>query len=71
MAQVYKEAIPQRARHIDVAYHHVRKLAQDKIVQVKWINTDDQLADILTKSVTKQIIDRFKVGLVEILFPSK
>ena len=67
VSQVHSEAIPQRARHIDVAYHHVRKLSNDKVVQVKWVSTKDQMADVLTKPVTKQVIERFKTRMVELI----
>ncbi|CAB1096463.1 unnamed protein product [Ectocarpus sp. CCAP 1310/34] len=39
-----------RSKHIDVKYHHVRYLEEKKIVDVKYIETNLQKADILTKS---------------------
>ncbi|KAI0994142.1 hypothetical protein K3495_g14041 [Podosphaera aphanis] len=38
-----------RAKHIDVAYHYVRKCVQDRTINVKYIPTNQMLADILTK----------------------
>ncbi|CAB1113561.1 unnamed protein product [Ectocarpus sp. CCAP 1310/34] len=39
-----------RTKHIDVKYHHVRYLEEKKIIDVKYIETNLQKADILTKS---------------------
>jgi len=63
ISQVHSENISQRCRHLDVKYHHIRQLERDKVIDVKWISTDDQLADALTKAVPKQILDRFQLGL--------
>ena len=59
MAQVYHDAISQRTRHIDVAYHHVRDLAYKQLVDILWIGTTDQLADALTKPVPRQALRVF------------
>lgn len=40
-----------RTKHIDVKYHHVRSLIENKVVAVEYIKTDLQKADILTKSL--------------------
>ena len=40
-----------RTKHIDVKYHHVRSLIEDKVVDVQKIGTDCQKADMLTKSL--------------------
>lgn len=39
----------QRSKHIDVKYHFIRDLYENKIIDVKYICTDYQLADIFTK----------------------
>ena len=38
-------------KHIDIKFHHVRSLVADKVVDVKYIETGFQKADILTKSL--------------------
>lgn len=42
-----------RTKHIDVRYHHTRKLVEDKIIEVKYVNTKINTADSLTKAVTQ------------------
>ena len=43
--------ITPRTKHIDIKFHHVGSLVADKVVDVKYIKTDFQNADILTKSL--------------------
>ena len=43
--------ITPRTKHINIKFHHVRSLVADKVVDVKYIKTDFQNADILTKSL--------------------
>ncbi len=40
-----------RTRHIQVKYHFIRTLVQEKSIQLKYCRTQDQLADIFTKGV--------------------
>jgi hypothetical protein len=41
-----------RTKHIALKYHHSRSFI-GKDITIKWISTDDQLADIFTKSLTE------------------
>ena len=43
--------ITPRTKHIDIKFHRVRSLVADKVVDVKYIMTGFQKADILTKSL--------------------
>lgn len=49
----------QRCKHIDVKYHFIRSAITEKEVQVKYCATEDMVADIMTKSVSKVEIDKF------------
>ena len=42
-----------RTKHIAVKYHHFRQAVKDNILLVKRIGTEEQLADILTKPLTR------------------
>ena len=49
-----------RSKHIDIRYHYVRELIQErKVLEVVYIPTDQNLADQLTKSVPKDSILQF------------
>lgn len=43
-----------RTKHIDIQYHYVRECVQNEISRLKWIPTDAQLADGLTKPITTE-----------------
>jgi hypothetical protein len=38
-----------RTKHIDVSAHYIRELAEDQMVDVQYMPTDQMLADCLTK----------------------
>ena len=40
-----------RTKHIDTRHHFIRQYVEDKNIQVDYLRTEDQLADILTKSL--------------------
>ena len=54
-----------RTKHIDVQYHYVREKVQEGFVRVEYVSTKDQVADIMTKPLTKQPFEagRLKLGL--------
>jgi len=41
----------QRVKHIDLRYHFLRELIAENKLELAWIQTKDQLADILTKPI--------------------
>jgi transposase InsO family protein len=43
--------IKRRSKHIDVQHHYVREQAQLKVIDVKYVNTSDNLADLFTKAL--------------------
>jgi hypothetical protein len=43
-----------RTKHIDVKYHWIREAIAKKICEIEYINTQKQLADILTKQVPRR-----------------
>lgn len=44
----------QRTKHIDIRYHFLREKIRNKIINVKFVNTEKNIADALTKAVTKE-----------------
>ena len=50
----------QRTRHIDLRYHFVKEYVESKDIEVKYISTERQLADILTKCLSKDIFIKFR-----------
>jgi hypothetical protein len=48
-----------RTKHIEVDFHFVRKKVALGALDVRFIATSDQLADMFTKPVTHQLLTRF------------
>lgn len=48
-----------RLKHIDIRYHFVRDLIKNNKINVKYISTSEQPADMLTKPLSKESIMRF------------
>jgi hypothetical protein len=62
-----------RLKHIEIRYHFIRDWVQRGAVQLQYISTDDQVADILTKALPrgKHVFFRDKMGLVRNTFLGK
>ena len=43
-----------RSRHIDIKYHFLRQHVENKTVMINFVATNENVADVLTKSVDKQ-----------------
>ena len=56
-----------RSKHIEMKYHFIRDLVQRGALKLQYIRTDEQIADILTKSLTSSKFVYFhdKLGMTE------
>eukprot|EP00253_Pinus_taeda_P014525 PITA_14525 len=59
-----------RAKHIDIRCHFIRDCVQRGAVQLQYVPTDEQVADILTKALWRAKFSNFReqMGMVENLF---
>jgi hypothetical protein len=62
-----------RSKHIDIMYHLNRDCVQRGVVKLDYIQTDEQVADIFTKALSKQKFMKFRyqMGLRQNLFLTK
>ena len=62
-----------RSKHIEIIYHFIREYVKRGAVELPYISTDEQVADILTKSLGrgKHIYFRDKMGVVKNTFLGK
>lgn len=57
----------QRCKHVDTKFHFVRSALCDGKLAIEYCPTADMVADILTKPVTKSMLDKF----VDFVFGAK
>ena len=46
-----------RSKHIDVRYHWIREVLNDKLLELEKIHTDDNGSDMLTKVLTRSKLE--------------
>ena len=49
-----------RLKHIDIRYHYIRELVEDKKVEVFYISTDENPADLFTKNLGRVKFLKFR-----------
>ena len=56
-----------RAKHIDIMYHHIRDCVQRRIMLLSYIPMEDQDVDILTKALTRSKFEyhRGRIGIAD------
>ncbi|GBN09715.1 Copia protein [Araneus ventricosus] len=48
-----------RTKHVNIRYHYIREKVTAKEIELHYIKYQEQLADILTKGLSKQIFEKF------------
>jgi hypothetical protein len=52
-----------RTKHIEVDYHFVRERVAQKLLDIKFISSGDQVADGFTKSLSTRQLQTFRYNL--------
>jgi hypothetical protein len=62
-----------RSKHIEIRYHFIHDWVQRGAVHLEYISNDEQIVDILTKSLPrgKHVYFRDKMGVVKNIFLDK
>lgn len=63
LALVSNPHLHERSKHIDIAYHFIRDLAEQGKISISYIPTEDMAADGFTKPLGKQSFLKFKTLL--------
>ena len=58
------DTIHERSKHIGLRYHFIRDEKSKKHIHVKWIKSQQQQADILTKALDRTIFERLRDKLL-------
>jgi hypothetical protein len=58
---------PVSSKHIEIRYHYIRDMVQKEAVKLQYVATDEQIADVLTKPLSRVKFEYFKdkLGVVQ------
>ena len=54
----------ERTKHVDIKYHFVTETVERGEVQLKWVPTTEQQADIFTKALAAPVFEHFRKQLM-------
>jgi hypothetical protein len=56
-----------RSKHIDIKYHFIRECVKNGKIQVEFVRSEEQMADLLAKALGRSKLQeqRAKIGMVE------
>jgi hypothetical protein len=59
----------QRSKHIELHMHFIKKLIHDQVIEMLFFPTEDQVADIFTKSLTEAKFSKLRsmLGVQEVV----
>jgi hypothetical protein len=62
-----------RSNHIEIRYHYICDMVQRGALKLQYISTDEQVADVLTKPLSRVKFEHFrdKLGIVRKDLPRK
>ena len=46
--------VKNRSKHVDIKYHNVREAIKEKLIELEYCQTENNIADILTKPLSTQ-----------------
>ena len=58
-----------RSKHIEIRYHFIRECVEEGKIDIEYVRTDDQLADVLTRALGRVAFQglRKRIGMAEVL----
>ena len=59
-----RDSASTRTRHVDIRYHHIKDLIARKVITLYKVGTKDQMADVLTKATSMEVLDVFRRALM-------
>ena len=56
-----------RSKHIEIRYHYIRYMVQRGVLKLQYVSTDEQVANVLTKPLSRVKFEYFrdKLGIVQ------
>lgn len=63
---VYNNENNKRLKHIDVRYHYIMEKVKENFVNLKYVKTEDNVADILTKPLGKILFEKCRSFMLKV-----
>nr|GEW15120.1 integrase, catalytic region, zinc finger, CCHC-type, peptidase aspartic, catalytic [Tanacetum cinerariifolium] len=57
IALCYNNVQHSRSKHIDIRYHFIKEHVENGVIEIYFVNTEYQLADLFTKALGREIIE--------------
>lgn len=54
----------ERTKHVDVKYHFVTQQIEDGVIQLEWVESKYQQADVFTKALAAPLFEHFRSNLM-------
>jgi hypothetical protein len=64
LATAKSHKVTQQSKHIDMRCHASRELVEKKIINPKWVHTDENTADVATKPYGKTKLTRMRARIL-------
>ena len=55
-----------RSKHIEIKYFYIRDMMQKGAIKLQYVSTDEQVADVLTKPLSRVKFEHFRDNLGEV-----
>lgn len=62
----YSDSQHSRMKHIDIKHHKIREEVENKSIQIEWIPTSQQQADLFTKGLGKKIFTELRDKMMSV-----
>ena len=54
------DVLHERVKHVDLDYHWIRDNVKEKLIELKWVPSQEELADMFTKSLGRVVFERLR-----------
>jgi len=67
LAMARNDSMHNRSKHIDIKHHFIREQVEAGNIAVQWVSSQEQLADILTKTLSSGVFVRLRDQMVGVV----
>ena len=63
LAKAYSQVYNGKSRHIGLNHSYVRELITNRVITIDFVRSNQNLADLLTKGLTRDIVNKTSKGM--------